>query len=486
VTQRHEHRSPPRAGSDGVAPRNQGAPGPDELNGPELSLRVAVERIRRGRLSSEAYTASLLEHIRRLEPHVRAFAWIDAETALTRARDADRAGAAGLLAGIPVGVKDIIDTAGIPTALGSPVFQGRVPERSAEVVCRLETEGGFVFGKTVTAELAYFQPGPTRNPWNPAHTPGGSSMGSAAAVAAGMVPLALGSQTNGSVIRPAAFCGCVGFKPSAGLISLAGVQAFSPTLDQLGVFVRSAEDAALALAALIGPDGVDSAGGADAILRANLWPLTPMSRPPRLLAVRTPVWSLAEPHAQAHFAETIARLRAAGAAVEETELPAAFEAAHAVQRAIMYAEGARTLAELQARHRGQLSAVLNRLIDEGRAISDAQLGEACERRRSLQVDLARFLRAGDAIVTLPACGEAPATQEHTGDPAFCTIWTLCGVPAITLPSGRGPHGLPLGLQVAGAFREDALLLRTAHWLAAALNCAQPLPDAPGSAGGAQP
>ena len=422
----------------------------------QLGLREAVERISTGALTSEDYTTALLERIAHCEPRIRAFAWLDRAAALEKARAADRRRAAGerpgRLHGIPVGIKDIIATAGIPTEMGSVLFAGRVPKESAAVVRRLETEGGFVFGKTVTAELAYFHPGATRNPWNAAHTPGGSSMGSAAAVAAGLTPLALGTQTNGSVIRPAAFCGCVGYKPGAGLIG------------RSGMFTRSVEDAALAAAALIGPDPDDVASDAEACAQARFWPPAPLSAPPRLAAVRSPVWEQAEASQQQGFATTVARLRAACASVEEVELPEAFGAAHAVQRTVMYAEGTRTLGTLQAEHRAELSEPLNRLIDEGRAIADATLAAALTERRALQNEFARFLAGYDAIVTLPARCEAPATREHTGDPTFCTIWTLVAAPALTLPAALGPQGLPLGLQVVGALHGDARLLGTARWI----------------------
>jgi Asp-tRNA(Asn)/Glu-tRNA(Gln) amidotransferase A subunit family amidase len=438
----------------------------------QLSLHTAAKRIREGFLTSEAYAAALLGRIARLESRLHAFAWLDPEAALERARAADRHRAAGqrlgLLHGIPVGIKDIMDVAGLPTGMGTPVFEGRVARRSAAVVERLGMEGGFALGKTVTAELAYFAPGPTRNPWNAAHTPGGSSMGSAAAVAAGMLPLALGTQTNGSVIRPAAFCGCVGFKPSAGLIGRSGVQPFSPTLDQLGVFARSVEDVALATAALMGRDREDPASVSEEGLRTELWPLKPPLQQPRLAAVRSPVWHLAEPAQRERFAQDLERLRAAGAALEEIELPEEFASAHDVQRTIMYAEGARSLVDIQARHRERLSAVLNSLIDEGRTIPDARLADALERRTRLQGKLRELLRQYDALVTPPARGEAPATLEHTGDPAFCTLWTLAGLPALTLPTGLGPRGLPLGLQVVGGYLEDPVLLAVAQWCAHAL------------------
>jgi Asp-tRNA(Asn)/Glu-tRNA(Gln) amidotransferase A subunit family amidase len=424
-----------------------------------LSLCAAVARLRAGELTCEDYTAALLARTESLEKTIHAFAWLDRGHALGAARAADALRSAGRklgrLHGVPIGVKDIFATAGIPTGMGSPAFDGFVPEKSATMVVRAESEGAFIFGKTVTAELAYFTPGPTRNPWNPAHTPGGSSMGSAAAVAAGMLPLAFGTQTNGSVIRPAAFCGCVGFKPGEATLATAGIQPFSPTLDQPGLFTRSVEDAALAFAAV--REGPEAS-------RAESWPLAPRARPPRLAAVRSPVWSQAEPAARQSFDTMLARLRAGGAEVTEAELPAAFEKAHGVHRTIMAYEAARTLGEIQSRQRAKLSAVLNRFLDEGHAIDAPAHAEALAQRQTLQAGFGTFLSRYDAIVTPPARGEAPATLEHTGDPVFCTIWTLLGVPALTLPVGFGPSGLPLGLQIAGTLRDDARLLRVARWV----------------------
>ena len=436
-----------------------------------LSLRDTEARLRAGELTSADYTAALLSRTQSLEKTIHAFAWLDRGHALNSAHAADAQRTAGLklgrLHGVPIGVKDIFSTAGIPTGMGSPAFDGFVPKNSAAMVMRAEAQGAFIFGKTVTAELAYFTPGPTRNPWNPVHTPGGSSMGSAAAVAAGMLPLAFGTQTNGSVIRPAAFCGCVGFKPSEGTLATAGIQPFSPTLDQPGLFARSVEDVALAFAAL--REGPETS-------RTEAWPLPPLGRPPRLVAVRSPVWSQAEPAARQSFSESLARLRAGGAEVAEIELPAAFENAHGVHRTIMAYEAARILGELQSQQRAKLSAVLNRFLDEGHVIAAAAHAEALAQRQTLQAGFWPFLAGFDAIVTPPTRGEAPATLEHTGDPAFCTIWTLLGVPALTLPVGFGPQSLPLGLQIVGTLQDDARLLRVARWVEQALAFAPGIPE----------
>jgi Asp-tRNA(Asn)/Glu-tRNA(Gln) amidotransferase A subunit family amidase len=430
-----------------------------------MGLLEAAQAVSRGALSSEDLTRALLERIARHENTVQAFQWIDPASALDLARRADgrlRSGAAvGPLHGIPIGIKDIIETQGIPTTMGSPIFDGHVPARSAALVQRAEAAGAFVLGKTVTTEFAFYSPGKTRNPWNPAHTPGGSSSGSAAAVAMGFLPGAVGTQTNGSVIRPAAFCGVVGYKPTAGLISLAGVHPFSPSLDQAGVFTRSVPDAAFLAAALAAKTADEPATGTEKKVIPS--EVAPMVRAPRLAAVRSPVWHLAEPHAQKHFLEMLARLRSAGAQVEEQELPPSFEGAHAVQRTIMYAEGARVFAELQRRDRGRLSPRLNALIDEGIAVPDSDLARDLERRHQLAREMDTFLSAFDGVITPPTCGEAPADLTQTGDPAFCTIWSLCGVPAVTIPAGRGPAGLPLGLQIVGPRFSDGQVLPVALW-----------------------
>jgi Asp-tRNA(Asn)/Glu-tRNA(Gln) amidotransferase A subunit family amidase len=430
-----------------------------------LGLKEAAEAIRSGDLTSEELTRALLSRIERLEGSVLAFEWIDPQRALGLAREADRrlrsGEAVGSLHGIPIGVKDIMETASIPTTMGSVTFAGHVPKSSAAVVRRLEKAGGVVLGKTVTTEFAYYTPGKTRNPWNEAHTPGGSSSGSAAAVASGFIPGALGTQTNGSVIRPASFCGVVGYKPTAGLISRAGIHPFSPSLDQVGVFARSVPDVALLSSALVGQDDADPPTvSAQATIDRDV---APMSHPPKLVALRSPVWHLADQQARRHFLGTVARLRDAGAEVEEKELPPSFEQAHSVLRIIMYGEGARVFAGLQRRERARLSPRLNALIDEGLEIPDSTLADACVRQGQFQREMDAFLMDFHAGVTPPTPGEAPADLTQTGDPAFCTIWSLCGVPAVTIPTGRGPAGLPLGLQIVGRRFADDRVLSTALW-----------------------
>jgi Asp-tRNA(Asn)/Glu-tRNA(Gln) amidotransferase A subunit family amidase len=276
----------------------------------------------------------------------------------------------------------------------------------------------------------------------------------------GFTPAAIGTQTNGSVIRPAAFCGIVGYKPTSGLISLDGIHPFSPSLDQAGVFTRNVPDAAFLAAVMENTDPAAATGSIKSIIPGEV---RPVASPPKLAAVRSPVWHLADTATREHFMAILERLRAAGAVVEEHELPQAFEQAHAVHRTIMYAEAARVFADLQSRHRERLSGRLNGLIDEGLSIEQPALVEALAQKDRLSGDMDIFLSGFDALITPPAPGQAPADLTQTGDPAFCTIWSLCGVPAITIPAGQGPQGLPLGLQIICRRFADARLLSIAKW-----------------------
>jgi Asp-tRNA(Asn)/Glu-tRNA(Gln) amidotransferase A subunit family amidase len=422
----------------------------------KLGLREAAARIRSGRMKSAAYVHSLFARIDALEAKVQAWEWLDVSRGAALAARADEKDshwrAAHPLHGVPIGVKDNFYTAGIPTGMGCRLYKGYIPEEDADLVRRLESAGGIMLGKTVTTEAAFMVPARTRNPWNPSHTPGGSSSGSAAAVAAGFVPGALGTQTNGSVIRPAAFCGVVGYKPSQGMLSARGIMPFSPSLDQPGVFARNVADAAFLASCLTAH-------------RSAIAPEVNILRsPPRLAAVRSPTWYLARPEQRAQFDADIARLRKAGAGIDIVEIPGEFDAALRVHRTIMLYEAARMSRKVRAQYRAEFSDYLNAALDEGESIGDADYREAMKTRTQLQHSLAYFFDRGySAIITPPAVGEAPATLDNTGDPRFCTIWTLTGSPAITIPTGKGPNGLPLGLQLVGAAEEESYLLATAAW-----------------------
>ena len=425
-----------------------------------LTATEAAAEIARGALAAEDYVRACLDRIEAVEGEIRAFAHLDRDHALAQARALDERRAQGRplgpLNGVPVAIKDIIDTADFPTELGSPLAAGRRPWRDATVVARLRAAGAVIIGKTVTTELAYYHPGPTRNPHDPTRTPGGSSSGSAAAVAAQMVPLALGSQTNGSVIRPAAFCGVFAVKPSHGLVSRAGVLALSRKLDHIGAFARSLADLALILDVIAGHDPADpdTQPFAAPDFRAVAREQPPL--PPRFAFVRTPVWDKAEPETKAAFEELTAAL---GPAVAPVELPAALAEAWEVHRTIMATEMAHNLSPIVAR--GEPSEVMRRLLAHGGSVRAVDYLAALAKAPRFAASLAEIFDAYDAILTPAAPGVAPKGLAATGDPAFCTLWTLSGLPALSLPLLAGESGLPLGVQLVGAAGHDARLLRTA-------------------------
>ena len=434
-----------------------------------LGLLDTLRAYREGRATVQDYVTSCSERVAALEPRIQAWEWFDPSRAMAEAEE--RAG--GILQdlplfGIPVGVKDIIATRGIPTRYGSRIFANNVPTHSAWIVRRLEALGGLVMGKTVTTEFAFRQPGKTRNPWNTAHSPGGSSSGSAAAVAAGFVPIAIGTQTLGSVIRPAAFCGVVGYKPSFGAISRTGIHPFSATLDTVGVFARSVADAAWFGACLMGPDPRDESTlmrGPEKILRV---PLEPLAAWPRLAVVRTPKWPLASDAQKSHFDESIAKLQAAGASLREVNLPHLFDDAWDNVVTIMARDAVKSFASIESRHRIRLSPHLIELLDRGHRVTPEQYTRARAKRDEYRRWLDGVFEKNDAIATIPATGEAPEGLSNTGDASFCSLWTQAGMPAVSIPSGFGPRGLPLGLQVVGRYREDEHALKVASWIESTL------------------
>jgi Asp-tRNA(Asn)/Glu-tRNA(Gln) amidotransferase A subunit family amidase len=432
-----------------------------------LTAADAARRLGEGLLTSEDLVQSCLERISQAEPTVQAWQFLDEEHALQQARAADerrRSGEpVGALNGIPVGIKDIIDTADMPTENGTVLHKGRAPRNDAVVVARLRAAGAVIMGKTVTTECAYFNPGKTRNPHNPEHTPGGSSSGSAAAVAAGMVPLALGSQTAGSVIRPAAFCGVYGFKPTHGLIPRTGVLPLSRTLDHIGLFARSIDDLALLAEELVGHDESDPDTRPRARIAFRAISAEEPPIPPTLAFIKTPHWQRTDPDTKEAYAELIEAL---GDRVEEVELFPSAAAAWDWQRIIMEAEMAANLEPLWIAGKEKLSERLRALMERGRET------RAIDYQRALRSVAAvvesfdeLFMERYDAILTPPALGTAPKGLSATGDPVFCILWTLLGMPAVTLPLMKGENGLPLGVQLVGRRNFDARLLRTARWLA---------------------
>jgi len=430
-----------------------------------MSAGQAAAAMAAGEITSEALVRACLGRIAAREDSVGAWAYLDEGLALAQGRAADERRAAGTapgpLNGLPVGIKDILDTADMPTENGARAHAGRRPAKDSAVVALLRAAGAVILGKTVTTEFALSTPAKTTNPLDRRRTPGGSSSGSAAAVADGMVPLAIGSQTGGSTIRPASFCGVCGFKPSHGAIPRHGMHAISRRLDTVGLFARTVDDLALLAAPLMTHDARDPDSRADGPTMPE-GGLNAPAEAPRLAFVRTPVWERAEPGARVtleSFARRWARL------MEEAELPQSFDSAVETHGAIMGADIAASLAEEYAERRDLLSERLRQRIEKGQRVSPEERARAVEHAAVLDKDLAAFFTRFDAIVTPAAPGEALIGLESTGDSVFCAIWTLLGTPAVSLPLLKGATDMPLGVQLVGPKGEDARLLAIARWLA---------------------
>ena len=416
----------------------------------EISATEIVRRIAAGETTAEAVVEACLDRIAAREPSVRAFANLDPELARSRARGLDRGPRRGLLHGVPIGVKDVLDTADQPTEMGSPIYCGYRPAADSACVALARAAGAIILGKTVTAEFAGMAPGPTTNPHNPAHTPGGSSSGSAAAVADFMIPAALGTQTGGSIMRPASFCGVIGYKPSFGTFSRAGLKLAAESLDTVGLLARSLDDIELLTAVLVGrppaaPQLMDSA--------------------PRIGLCRTSLWEQAQPETVAAVEGAASKLSAAGAQVHEVRLPDAFAGLRAAAReTINCYERSKSLASEWQSHRELLSPQMQRCIGQGLEmrhddyIAAIRLGAAC------RAQLEAVFDGLDVLLAPCVNGEAPAGLSHTGDPGFQAIWTLLHVPAMSLSTHRGPTGLPVGIQLIAPKYKDEHLFACARWI----------------------
>ena len=415
-----------------------------------LSATSLARRLKDGELTVEAVVRSCLERIAERDPVVRAWSWLDAEAALAKARGADRAKHKTLLAGVPFGIKDIFDTADMPTTYGSPIYVGCRPASDASAAALPRAAGGILLGKTVTTEFANRHPGPTTNPHNPDFTPGGSSSGSAAAVADFMVPLAIGTQTGGSVIRPAAYCGVVGFKPSFGLLPPAGMRINTEALDTVGIMARSVRDIALFRAAMM------------AI------PYSPPAAPEAALRFglcRGPHWNEAQPEGRAVLEAAAERLAAAGASVAETRLPTECDQADEWQRILGSFEGLRNHMPELHRHEGLLSRALREeKIALGRELTPERFRAACRGAEVARRAAREWASGFDAILTLPAPGQAPRGLASTGSAVFNAVWTQLHMPCLTLPAGSGPDGLPVGVQLVARRHADEALLQVALWV----------------------
>lgn len=426
----------------------------------DLTASAAARALTTGTLTSEELVAACLARIDEREAEIRAWVYLDAHAAIEAARQCDRervsasAGSLSPLHGIPIGVKDIFDTADMPTEYGSPLFAGHRPAHDAGVIADARAAGAIVLGKTVTTEFAYMRPGPTRNPRNPAHTPGGSSSGSAAAVAAGMVPLALGTQTGGSTIRPAAFCGIHAIMPTFGYVSWDGVRPLATALDTVGWFARSIEDLSL-FGSVVHPG-----------LAFDL-SLEPDERP-RIGVLRGPSWVAAGPEVQPAIEWAAASARSAGMDVTEVELHPDCDGLGEAWSTLIAVGAASAFAALSEARGPELSEPLRELIQRGRRATSAERSAAESTALACRVHLGELFKDFDALLTPASTGEAPGGLESTGDPVFNRDWTLLRLPCVALPVTTGPRGLPVGVQLVGRHGRDRHVLAVAHHLAAAI------------------
>ena len=436
-----------------------------------LGINEAVSILSKAQASAEELVKDCLKRIDQFDPDIQAWAYLDPESAIRQAQKCDtqrrKGHTIGRLHGIPIGLKDIIDSASVPTNNGCALFNGNIAKQDAHVTARLKQQGAVIMGKTVTAELATFSPGKTRNPHNPKHTPGGSSSGSAAAVASYMIPGALGTQTNGSMIRPASFCGTVGFKPSYGLISRQGILKQSPFLDQVGVYTRSIEDAALLAEVLIATDNHDKATDrtiiAPALLQISQQP-PPVK--PKFAFIKTAAWQKTNTDTQAGFEQIIELLNDS---VDVIDLHPDFDLVWDYLKTVNEVEIATYYDSIYQRGREIISDGLISQIERGQQITAQDYLNAKHQREQLNQHLNQLFFTYDALITPSATGEAPNSLNSTGDPSFCTTWNFCGVPAINLPLLHGESGLPIGVQLVGQQYDDARLLRTASWLNTFIN-----------------
>ena len=412
----------------------------------DLTATQALHEIGAGRLHAAAWLEACLARIAVRDPVVRAMAFLDAD--LVRGAAAHE----GPLQGMPLGVKDVLDTADMPTGYNSPIWAGHRPRADCAPVAWARRAGAVVLGKTVTTEFATRVPGPTTNPWNAGHTPGGSSSGSAAGVAAGFFPVAYGTQTAGSVIRPAAYCGVVGYKPTFGTVNRHGMKLMSESLDTIGVMARNVADCALVVGAVADLDLGDPAARV---------------APPRVGICWTGMRPRAAAETEALMERVAGQLARAGAVVVERELPGQYDGLEAAQTLVMNAESGRAMGWELAAHRDELSPTLLERLEWGLAQGGAALAEARSVMRRLQNGFGDVMDGVDVLVTPAAQGEAPAGLGWTGDASFNLLWTALHVPCVTVPAGMGPRGLPLGIQVVGRRGADREVLAWAQWVAAA-------------------
>ena len=420
---------------------------PQALN--DQSASALARQLERREITAEQLLHACLERIQAREGDVQAWQYLSADSALEQARQLDRRPVQGLLHGLPIGVKDLFDTADMPTTYGSAIYASHQPAADAAAVSLCRAQGAIMLGKTVTTEFAAFNPGKTRNPRGLTHTPGGSSSGSAAAVADGMVPLAFASQTAASVIRPAAFCGVVGYKPSLGMVNRAGVKALSDSLDTIGFLARAVEDVALFAAASTGDRGLLQLG---------------VSHTPRIALCHTHEWPHADDDTQKAFEHAARVLAQAGIAIRELQLPLLFSQLLQAQKEIMAFDLVRSLAHERLRYPHLLSDKLTQVLNLGQEVAIERHYANLQLAHSARGMVSNAFGAFEVLLAPSAIGEAPPTLEQTGDPVFGRVWTLLGLPCVHLPFFKGSTGMPVGLQVVGRYGEDKVVLRVAKWL----------------------
>lgn len=414
-----------------------------------MSLQALATRLARRELRVETLARAAIDHIEASEPDIRAWQHFDPDYVMQQARRLDAGPSVGALFGVPVGVKDLMDTADMPTTYGSPIYRDHRPTVDAACVAATRSAGALLMGKTVTTEFATFQPGPTRNPCTPLpHTPGGSSSGSAAAVAAGMVPVAFGTQTAGSIVRPAAYCGVVGYKPTYGTLPLAGIKSLAGSLDTVGVLTRHVADAAFFV------DALTSLSLSRGLASASLGGM-------RVGICHTPHWDCASASTQAAIAHAAQLLEAEGALVREQRLPTACSGLTEAQIDIMAYEAAAAFAPERATHADAFSAPFAALLAAGAQITGQRYFAAQSLAARARAALVGVFDTSDILLAPSTAGEAPAGLNGTGDPLFNRMWTLLGNPCVHVPLGSGEHGLPIGVTLIGARWNDAGVLAAA-------------------------
>ena len=418
-----------------------------------LSANEIADGVRSGTFSAEAVTQACLDRINAREDSVMAWEFLDPELALSQARAVDAAPEKGMLAGVPVGVKDIIDTRDMPTGMGSPVYDGHRPSVDAACVARLRSAGAIILGKTVTCEFAGLTPRKTVNPLDPTRTPGGSSSGSCAAVADLMTPVALGTQTGGSVLRPSSYCGIIGFKPSFDTFSLKGVFPAAESLDTLGLHARTIDDIELVTSALLSRDHK---------------PAPEMPRPPVVGLCKTWMWDDAQPESRAAVEAAAEALKAAGANIRDLDLPEEFEWLGDVRGIINARERAAVMAGEWETDRDRLSEQLRNTVQAGLDTPFEEYLDAMYLMETCRARMNQAFEGCDVLLTPAVDGEAPIGLDDTGSPRFQALWTMLHVPTITLPTHTGPNGLPVGIQLVAPYRADRALMAIVRWTLGAI------------------